>query len=118
MRALSPRNPEGDSDVATITHAFTPETARQFDRFSVGNAAAITEALSCDCEPYQDVFTYRRWKAQGFQVQRGEKALKLPLIYRRTERDPKTGEEKTSKRVGRSALFCRCQVQRVEGEGS
>ncbi len=99
--------------MSTSTHTFTPETARRFDRYSAANAIAITEALSCDCEPYQDVFTYRRWKAQGFQVQKGERAIRLPLIYKRTERDPRTGEEKTTRRRGRSALFCRCQVRRV-----
>ena len=100
--------------MATTTPTFTPETARRFDRYSAANAVAITQALSCDCQPYQDVFTYRRWKAQGFQVQRGEAAIRLPLVYQRTERDPKTGQEKTTRRHGRSALFCRCQVRRVD----
>lgn len=56
-----------------------------------------------------------RWKAQGFQVQRGEKAIRLPLIYQRTEKDPETGEERSTRRMGRSAVFCRCQVRPIEG---
>ena len=52
-------------------HSFTPETARHFDRYSIANAVTVKQALPCGCEPYVDVFTYRRWKAQGFQVQRG-----------------------------------------------
>lgn len=96
------------------THSFTPETARQFDRYSVANAVTVKQALPCGCEPYVDVFTYRRWKAQGFQVQRGECAVRLPLIYTRTETDPQTGEEHTTQRKGRSAVFCRCQVKPVE----
>ena len=95
----------------TGTPTFTPETARRFDRFSVTNAVAVKQALPCGCEPYVDVFTYRRWKAQGFQVQRGEKAIRLPLVYQRTETDRQTGETVTTKRMGRSAVFCRCQVR-------
>ena len=92
------------------THAFTPETARHFDRYSVSNAAAVKDTLSCGCKPYVDVFTYRRWKAQGFQVKRGETAINLPLIFQRTETDAATGKQVTKRRVGRSAVFCRCQV--------
>ena len=103
--------------MATSTPTFNPQTARQFDRFSVANAVTVKESLSCGCEPYRDVFTYKRWKAPGFQVQRGEKAIRLPLIYSRVEKDPKTGEQVTRKRTGRSAVFCRCQVRPVEGGG-
>jgi hypothetical protein len=113
MRALSPRKTEGNSDMAISTPTFTPDTARHFDRYSVANAVAVKEALPCGCEPYVDVFTYRRWKAQGFQVQKGEKAIRLPLIYQRTETDPETGKETTTRRTGRSAVFCRCQVRPI-----
>ena len=101
--------------MATSTSTFTPETARRFDRYSVANAVTVKEALPCGCEPYVDVFTYRRWRAQGFQVQRAEKAIRLPLIYQRTEKDRETGEQTTSRRMGRSAVFCRCQVRPAEG---
>jgi len=100
--------------MSSSTPRFTSETARQFDRFSVANAVTVKKSLPCGCEPYVDVFTYRRWKAQGFQVQRGEKAIKLPLIYQRSETDPKTGERTEAQRVGRSAVFCRCQVKPIE----
>jgi hypothetical protein len=96
---------------------FTPETARHFDRYSVANAVAVKQSLPCGCEPYRDVFTYLRWKAQGFQVQRGQKAIKLPLVYGRTESDPETGEARTVRRVGRSAVFCRCQVKAIGPNG-
>ena len=99
--------------MASDTRSFTPETARHFDRYSVANAVKVKESLPCGCEPYQDVFTYRRWRAQGYQVQRGEKAIRLPLIYARTERDPDTGEERTERRMGRSAVFCRHQVKPI-----
>jgi len=99
--------------MATNSHRFTPETARHFDRFSVANAVAVKQALPCGCEPYRDVFTYRRWKAQGYQVQRGERAIRLPLIYSRSETDPETGEQVATRRMGRSAVFCRHQVKRI-----
>ena len=98
------------------TRPMTAGEALSFERYSVANAAAVAEALGCGCRPYQDVFTYRRWRALGQQVQRGEKAIRLPLIYARTETDPETGEQHTRRRMGRSAVFCRCQVQ-PSGEG-
>ena len=87
------------------------DQARSFPTYSVANAVTVTEALPCGCEPYVSVFTYRRWTAQGFQVQRGEKAIRLPLIYKRSEKDPETGAETVTRRRGRSAVFCRCQVR-------
>jgi hypothetical protein len=81
----------------------------------VANAVTLKEALPCGCEPYIDVFAYRRWKAQGFQVQRGEKAIRLPLIYQRAQKDPETGEETVARRMGCSAVFCRCQVRPSNG---
>ena len=95
----------------TQVRPMTADEARSFDRVSVANAVAVQQALDCGCQPYRSVFTYRRWKAQGFQVQRGEKAIRLPLIYARTEKDPETGEQRTARRRGLSAVFCRCQVQ-------
>ncbi len=115
MRAPSPRNTERDSEMGSSTLSFTPETARQFDRYSVANAVAVKQALPCGCEPYRHVFTYRRWRAQGFQVQKGQKAIRLPLIYQRTEKDAETGKETVSRRMGRSAVFCRCQVRSING---
>ena len=103
--------------MASDTRTFTPETARQFERYSVANAVRVKEALPCGCEPYRDVFTYRRWKAQGYQVQRGEKAIRLPMIYQRTEKDRETGEVRTERRIGRSAVFCRHQVKPLQCEG-
>jgi hypothetical protein len=101
--------------MSTTTPTLTPETARQFDRYSVSNAVTLKEALPCGCEPYIDVFTYRRWRAQGFHVQKGERAIRLLLIYQRAEKDAKTGEKTVTRRMGRSAVFCRCQVRPSNG---
>ncbi len=89
----------------------TASEAKSFERFSMANAVAVKTALECGCEPYTDVFTYRRWAAQGMQVQRGERAIKLPILFSRTEVDADTGESVTTRRRGRAAVFCRCQVK-------
>ena len=95
--------------MATKTKApkMTQAEAGHFDRFSVANATTVTHALQCGCEPYQDVFTYRRWQGLGFQVIKGQKAIKIPVIVR--TRDDDTGEEKRLFRT--SAVFCRHQVE-------
>jgi hypothetical protein len=90
----------------------TPEEARQFDGVSVANYAMAKAAFaSCGCEPYADVFTFNRWRAQGYYVRRGEHGVKLPIIKSRTVEDRETGDEKTIKIMGSSHVFCRHQVE-------
>jgi len=91
-------------------HKMTAEEATTFDRQSVANAVRVTELLSCGCEPYKDVFTYLRWRAQGMQVQRGEKSIRLPLIIER-QADDDDDDSNPAKLLRRSAVFCRHQVQ-------
>jgi len=86
----------------------TAEGARSFHRFSPGNAMIVAAARPCGCKPYEDVFTFRRWLAQGFVVQRGQKAIKLPVIV--DEEREEDGEIKPSRRFVTGAVFCRCQV--------
>jgi nicotinamide mononucleotide adenylyltransferase len=92
----------------------TATDARRFDGFSVANTIAVESALNCTCEAYRDIFTYNRWKAQGFQVQRGQKSIRLPIFYSREVENKETGKVRTEKRRGSSAVFCRCQVRPVE----
>ena len=63
-----------------VTSTFTPESAQSFHRYSPINAATVKMRLACGCEPYKDVFTYNRWLALGYQVQRGERSIKIPVI--------------------------------------
>ena len=93
----------------------TPTEARSFDRFSVANASYVKHSLACGCEPYQDVFTYNRWKALGYQVQRGEKAITIPVVKAIQVDNKETGEPETRKLFGSGAVFCRHQVQPVNG---
>lgn len=95
----------------TKTPPMTASQARSFDRYSVANAAQVEHSLACGCQAYKDVFTYNRWKAQGFQVQRGQKAVKLPVIKDVEREDGDTGETRQVRILGTGAVFCRHQVQ-------
>ena len=92
----------------------TAGEARTFDRYSVANAVQVKRSLECGCQPYQDVFTYRRWQGQGFQVQRGEKAIKLPTIQQVEHQDQDTGEVTLRKLFGTASVFCRHQVASLQ----
>lgn len=87
----------------------TEGEARAFGRYSVANAVTVKQALACGCEPYEDVFTFRRWIALGRMVERGQKAIKIPTIIE-TE-DEETGERR--RLFHTSAVFCRCQVKEL-----
>ena len=86
----------------------TSQQATMFDRFSAGNAVLAESALACGCKAYEDIFTYNRWKAQGLQVQKGQKAVKLPLV--RSIEHKETGEITHRRQLTSSAVFCRHQV--------
>ena len=86
----------------------TQQQATQFSHRSPVNATIVVRTLKCGCKPYEDVFTYNRWRAQGWQVQRGQKAIKLPIII---EKEGDDGELK--KRFWTAAVFCRHQVQSI-----
>ena len=80
--------------------------ATRFNRYSPENANKVLNTLKCGCQPYQDVFTYNRWRALGYQVKRGQKAVRIPVIIDKENED---GEH--VKRFWRSSVFCRHQVQ-------
>lgn len=88
----------------------TPQDAAHFSRYSIQNAATVADALECGCEPYRDVFTYGRWQALGFQVQRGQKAVKIPVIIQ-TEHEDEEGNVTHRRQFWTGAVFCRHQVQ-------
>ena len=65
----------------------TAEDATAFVGYSVSSASQVVAAIEdrraegvhvdCQCEPYVDTLTFNRWKATGFSVQKGEKALRV-----------------------------------------
>jgi hypothetical protein len=82
--------------------------ATTFDRISPVNMAIVRDAIAkrgtCDCEPYESVFNYGRWKKLGYQVQRGEKSF---CRTRQFGRDEDTGRTYPKW----SYMFCICQVK-------
>lgn len=92
--------------------------AKTFGRISLANAAQVVHQLKCGCMPYQDVFTYHRWLAQGYQVKRGERAIRLPLIKMLVDEDENGDAEEVRRLLGTSAVFCRCQVKKINGKGA
>ena len=87
----------------------TAEAARAFVGYSVANAVAVKARLTCGCEPYEDVYTFGRWIAQGYCVRKGEHAIKIPVV-RTVEKEGEDGETKLVRMFGNGAVFCRCQV--------
>lgn len=94
----------------------TAEQAKTFDRVSLINAHTVAEALPCGCIPYQDVFTFKRWLAQGYCVKKGEHGIKIPVIGTNVKHDDKTDKDIIKKYATTSTVFCRCQVVKLESK--
>lgn len=69
------------------------DEARYFNSFSHANVTLLMSMLKCRCQPYDDVFTFKRWLAQGLAVQKGQHGYKLQTSH----------------------VFCRCQVADAKG---
>jgi antirestriction protein ArdC len=90
----------------------TATEATSFDTFSLINATIVSMEKTCDCVPYQDVFTYNRWLAQGFQVKKGEHGIHIQTWKSIIKKDD-NGESKVTGRFPKSSVvFCRCQVEK------
>lgn len=88
----------------------TREEATSFERMSTGNMHACrTHFASCECDPYQDIYTYRRWQAQGYHVMKGQKGFKIPVVKHIINEENQTEEFRPL--FVSAAVFCRCQVE-------
>ena len=94
--------------------ALTPAQAKSFDRWSASNATAVAVSLTCACEPYEDVFTFKRWIALGRVVKRGQHGIKLPLVKEVDDDDDPTTPVKRI--LGYSTVFCRCQTEPLKAK--
>ncbi len=98
--------------MATTAQQMTADDARQFEHFSVHNA--VQAEMACaegTCRAYADIFTFRRWRAQGFIVRKGEKGTTVTTwVPVPTKNDDETT---TRRRPKRAVLFCRHQVERM-----
>lgn len=63
------------------------------------------------------IHTYTKWKALGFQVQKGEKAVAKFKIWKHKVKKAKTEEEDDEEKMFmvESAFFTADQVKRIEG---
>jgi len=62
--------------------------------------------------PSTNCFTYRGWLQRGFQVKKGEKALKSHTYISKVERDRTSGEESTRRYFKAVNLFYHLQVSK------
>ena len=95
-------------------HEVNAQEAKSFNGYSMTNAMILTGAAAkrgCQCKPYQDWFTYKRWQAQGCQVKRGEHGVKLSTFVTMTKTDDDGNKEIIGRRPWTSVVFCRCQVK-------
>lgn len=102
--------------MAVNVQQMNPEDARNFAHFSVHNA--VQAQMACPegaCEAYRDIFTFRRWRAQGYVVRKGEHGTTVTTWIPITKRNADPGEATQVKRSPkRAVLFCRHQVERIQ----
>ena len=103
---------KGSTKTRTHRPTMTPGEARTFGRISPANAAWVMANLKCDCSPYQDVLTYGRWHALGYQVRKGEHGIKLSVV-REVSKEADDGTITTRKLFAGAVVFCKCQVDKL-----
>lgn len=95
------------------TKQMSATEALDFHHFSVNNA--VQAQLACPeaaCEAYKDIFTRRRWQAQGHAIRKGEKGTVI-TTWIMTRSGKEDGDEKPFRRPKRVLVFCRHQVERI-----
>ena len=104
------------------TTPMTSSEATHFQGVSKASFLQVQEAIStraaagvhphCLCSPYEEVFTFNRWKAQGLSVKKGEKALRISSFVPVELKDRSSETERQTRLIPRElCLFCRCQVE-------
>ena len=94
------------------------QEAKSFTGYSMANALIVAAAAAkrgCQCQPYEDWYTYKRWLAQGYQVKRGEHGVRLSTFVEMTKTDDEGNKVNVGKRPWTSIVFCRCQVEKAKG---
>ena len=95
------------------TNHMSAAEALDFHHFSVHNA--VQAQLACpeaSCEAYKDIFTRRRWHAQGYAIRDGEKGSAITTWILTPARDEDVGG-KPARRPKGVFVFCRHQVERA-----
>ena len=99
--------------MSTSTKQMSATEALDFHHFSAHNA--VQAQLACpeaSCEAYRDIFTRRRWRAQGFSVREGEQGTAITTWIMKPSHEDE-GDEKPVRRPRRVLVFCRHQVERA-----
>ena len=102
--------------MSATAQQMTADEARDFGHFSVHNA--VQAQLACpegSCEAYRDIFTFRRWRAQGFTVRKGEKGTTVTTWIAPSHQSEDADQQPVKRRPKRAVLFCRHQVERLAG---
>ena len=98
-----------------LVRAVQGQTMSNFPAIFQGFAArGIPES---EIKPRENVFTFDAWKALGRYVRKGEHGVKVVTfvtVYSR-EKDPETGEPKTSRRPWTTAVFHISQTDAKQG---
>jgi antirestriction protein ArdC len=96
----------------------TAEKAIQFGGHSTYHAAvlaAAAHARGCDCQAYEQWFTYARWQALGYQVKKGEHGVKLGCFIE-AERAKPDGTIERYSRPWKTTVFCMHQVEPIKAK--
>ena len=99
--------------MSTSTKQMSATEALDFQHFSVHNA--VQAQLACpeaSCEAYKDIFTRRRWQAQGHVIREGEKGTVI-TTWITTTRSDEGDDDKPVRRPKKVLVFCRHQVVRA-----
>lgn len=99
-----------NKEAEVSTQQMSATEALDFHHFSVHNA--VQAQLACpeaSCEAYRDIFTRRRWGAQGYAVRKGEQGTVITVWIATPSRDD-DGDDKPVRRSKRVFVFCRHQV--------
>jgi len=106
--------------MSTSIKQYSPDEARRFDHFSVHNAvAAETICPTLECRAYTDIFTSRRWLAQGYGVKKGERGAVITTWVVVRDLDEREEDVVRQRRPKKAVVFCRHQVEpRSSGQRS
>ncbi len=105
--------------MSTQIRPLSAEEARRFHHFSVHNAVAAEAACpTLECRAYSDIFTFRRWLAQGYAVKKEEQGTRVTTWIAVPERDDDEGRVARRTRPKTAVLFCRHQVEPRAGRHS
>lgn len=87
----------------------------------IGKSGNVYKAVDADgneriYEEPEEIHTYQAWKEQGYQVQKGQKAVARIVIWKYAVSKAKDGEEdgKEHMFMKNSAFFTRAQVEPIK----